>query len=609
MVLAEEVDGRGEVNESSAVHAVGRHRRNVAPDIGRAAILAKYNTCRGRRHASIIIKHNNNNNKWLDDTTTPAQKSFSFQHSTMSPPTAPLQQKWDIIIIGTGAAALTSALSALTSTASPPRVLLIDKAPSEWIGGNGYFTAAAYRTQHNGLPDLLPLVSNVPEDLQGKIDLPAYTSQDFLGDLDRVTDGRSDRKLGERVVGESLDLVRWLKEVGGVEWWLSWRRQAYEVDGRWKFWGGLHLTVRDGGKGLIASLVEAVKRNGGVFCHDTAVTQALLRDGGEVCGVEVDKDGEKLRVEAPSVIMCAGGFEASPKLRKKWMGSGWELAHTRGSPYNTGDLLVQATAIGAKRVGDFSQTGCHSVAWDADSPKGGGDRDKTNEFTKSGYPLGLMINTDGRRFVDEGVDLRNYTYAKFGRAILEQPDGIAFQIWDKNGAQWLRVEEYRDEIVRKITAESLDELARKLASDGLKHPDEFVKTIQEYNNAVVAHRTEHPEATLDPAIKDGLSTQSSSKKLELAKSNWALPIQERPFLAVKVTTGITFTFGGLAINPDNAAVVREDGSEIEGLYCAGEMVGGLFYGNYPGGSGLTAGGVFGRRAGREAANRASRRRP
>ncbi|KAF2164701.1 hypothetical protein M409DRAFT_67806 [Zasmidium cellare ATCC 36951] len=516
-------------------------------------------------------------------------------------------QTWDIIIVGTGAAALSTALSAATSTssASPsPKILLIDKAPSSWAGGNGYFTAAAYRTAHNGLADLLPLVSNVDEEMKNKIDLPAYSEAEFLGDLERVTGRRSDPTLGAFLVRESLDTVRWLKEVGGVEWWLSFRRQAYEVEGRWKFWGGLCLTVEEGGKGLIRALLKAVEKVGCSVWYETGARRVLVDGEGRVGGVEiVGKDGAVVQLKAKAVVLCAGGFEASPKLRGEWMGKGWELAHTRGTPYNTGDMLLEAIRLGAQRVGDFSPTGCHSVAWDADSPREGGDREKTNEFTKSGYPLGLMLNSEGRRFVDEGVDLRNYTYAKFGRAILEQPGGVAWQVWDREGQGWLRKEEYRDEIVRKTWAGSLEELAGKLEGEGLRDREGFVRTIGEYNAAVAAFGRENPGVKLNPAVRDGLSTQSNTKKLELAKSNWALPIREPPFLAVKVTSGITFTFGGVKINPENAAVVREDGSEIEGLYCAGEMVGGLFYGNYPGGSGLTAGGVFGRRAGRAAVER------
>lgn len=229
-----------------------------------------------------------------------------------------LQQTWDIIIVGTGAAALSSALSAVTSTQPPPRVLLVDKAPQEWAGGNGYFTAAAYRTQHNGLEDLLPLVSNVAKELEDKIDLPAYTEENFHADLQRVTEGRSSKTLGEYLVKESLSLVRWLKEVGGVEWWLSFRRQAYEVDGRWVFWGGLHLTVSEGGKGLIRALLSAVERYECLISYDTDVHKILQNEQGEICGVVVRKDGELREILSRSVILCAGGFEANPAMRKKW---------------------------------------------------------------------------------------------------------------------------------------------------------------------------------------------------------------------------------------------------------------------------------------------------
>jgi len=245
----------------------------------------------------------------------------------MAPPPPPatseedhLQQAWDIVIVGTGAAALTSALAAVTSstTEPPPRVLLVDKAPEVLAGGNGYFTAAAYRTSHNGLQDLLPLVSNVPEDLKDKIDLPAYSEENFLEDLERVTEGKSDGRLGSVLVKESLELVKWLKRVGGVEWWLSFRRQAYEVEGRWVFWGGLHLTVPEGGKGLIGMLLRSVREKGCPISWETSVKKILQDENGGVCGVVVERDGEMKEVRAKSVILCAGGFEASPAMRKKW---------------------------------------------------------------------------------------------------------------------------------------------------------------------------------------------------------------------------------------------------------------------------------------------------
>lgn len=254
-----------------------------------------------------------------------------------------------------------------------------------------------------------------------------------------------------------------------------------------------------------------------------------------------------------------------------------------------------AHTIGARIAGDWAS--CHATCWDAHAPADRGDRELSNQFTKSGYPLGIMVNTHGVRFVDEGADFRNFTYAAYGKAILQQPGGLAFQIFDARAARWLRKEEYGDGIVEKIWANSADELARKLVPHGLEDVEALVRTLAAYN-----HATHVSAATRkwDPTVKDGLGTQG----LSLPKSNWALPL-EVPLLAVTVACGITFTFGGLAIDPDTSSVLGdESGKPIPGLYCTGEMVGGLWYGNYPGGSGLTAGAVFGRIAGREAKKRA-----
>lgn len=260
--------------------------------------------------------------------------------------------------------------------------------------------------------------------------------------------------------------------------------------------------------------------------------------------------------------------------------------------------------ISARQAGQWS--GCHATAWDANAPADSGDREISNEFTKSGYPLGITLNTQGERFFDEGSDIRNYTYAKFGRAILAQPQGIAYQVWDSQGISWLRSEEYRPEIVERINASSIEELAQTLASSyGLVRPDEFVRTVKEYNEAVYEQRREMEKQgkklKWDPAVKDGLTTQSGGHRLKVPKSNWALPLDQGPFMAVRVGCGVTFTFGGLATDPKTSGVISMSGKPVSGVYCAGEMVGGLFYENYPGGSGLTSGAVFGRNAGRSAA--------
>jgi tricarballylate dehydrogenase len=108
------------------------------------------------------------------------------------------------------------------------------------------------------------------------------------------------------------------------------------------------------------------------------------------------------------------------------------------------------------------------------------------------------------------------------------------------------------------------------------------------------------DVPFNPNVKDGRGTVG----LPIPKSNWANTIEEPPFEAYAVTCGVTFTFGGLKIDTD-ARVMDTDGHVIPGLHAAGELVGGLFYFNYPGGTGLMAGSVFGRIAGTTAGRRAA----
>ncbi|ROW15071.1 hypothetical protein VPNG_03474 [Cytospora leucostoma] len=515
-------------------------------------------------------------------------------------------QHWDVVVVGGGNAGFSSAISAAESLSGQgvtPRVLLIDKCPPSWAGGNSYFTAGAFRCEHGGLSDVLPIVNNVDAQLAEKVDLDPYTQEDFLNDLHRVTDGRYDRDLGRTLVGDSNESVKWLAK-HGVRFQLSFNRQAYKIGDRYKFWGGLCLKTQDGGKGLVEDLFSAAGKLGVVVKYETAA-KSIQTDpaSGAFKSLEVvSRDGSTSTITAKATILAAGGFEANPRMRAQYLGHGWDLGHVRGTPYNTGEVLeIAIRDLGAKQSGHWS--GCHSVAWDADSPANTGDRETSNEFTKSGYPLGITVNRTGQRFFDEGSDIRNYTYAKFGKAILGQAGGVAFQVWDSQGMPWLRSEEYRDEIVRKTYGDTIEELAAKLEeSEGLESARKFVETVNEYNDAVSRHRQENEKLKWDPSVKDGLSTQSSSKSLDIPKSNWALPLTQGPFMAIKVVCGVTFTFGGLAVDPGTSGVISTmTGRTIPRVYCCGEMLGGLFFENYPGGSGLTSGASFGRKAGIQAA--------
>ena len=400
----------------------------------------------------------------------------------------------------------------------------------EWAGGNSYFTAGAYRTCHGGLDDLAEVVSNVTGEENGHqtessqeetgvkkgeeplkdgktpsndtvpislIDLEPYTSSDFHADMQRVTSGRCDPALTTTLVDSSWETVKWLHDVGKVDFQLSFRRQAYRVGERYKFWGGLALTVNGGGKGLVAGLLRRVKEAGVHVYYNAKCTGLVMApdkntrvvgarveytpaSSAELIGEVDTKNIIETVVRSNATVLCAGGFEASSSLRSKHLGTGWASAHVRGTPFNDGSVLsVSQRDCGALPVGDW--TGCHAVAWDADAPWERGDREVTNEFTKSGYPLGVMVNIRGERFVDEGVDLRNYTYAKFGRAILEQEGGECFQIWDGKTTPLLRDEEYRVERVQRYTAENIEDLATQLSRNGLEEPSALSSTINAFN--------------------------------------------------------------------------------------------------------------------------------
>ncbi|GAA2215258.1 FAD-dependent tricarballylate dehydrogenase TcuA [Nonomuraea monospora] len=487
---------------------------------------------------------------------------------------------YDVIVVGGGNAGFSAAHAARERGA---RVLLLEKGAAGEAGGNSFYTAGAFRFPFSGLDELRPLIEQDPR--HATTDVPPYTAEDFLADMKRVTDGRCDPVLTDVLVGDAAEAVRWLAGKG-IRWRLMYERQAYESDGHWRFFGGLVVGTSGGGKGLIAGHTEAALASGVEIRYGAAVT-ALPRDGQRVTGVEYrDASGAVHEVSASAVVLAAGGFEADPDRRARHLGPEWRRAKIRGNPLNTGEVLDLAIAAGAQPYGDW--TSCHSTAWDANAPDGGGNRTLTNQLTRQSYPVGIVVNREGRRFVDEGADYRNYTYAKYGREILRQPGGVAFQLFDATSRPLLRSEEYDSHPITAAQADTLAELAAALGID----PAGLEETVARFNASI------DDGVPFDPSVKDGRAAA-----VQPPKSNWALALDAPPYYGYAVTCGITFTFGGVRVDTD-ARVLDGGGAPIPGLYAAGELVGGLFSGNYPGGSGLTSGTVFGRRAGTHAAGAA-----
>ena len=485
---------------------------------------------------------------------------------------------WDVIVVGGGNAALCAALSAKESGAS---VLVLERAGEEESGGNSRFTAGLMRIAYDGVDDLRPLI-DLSEDEVARSDFGAYTEEQFFDDMARVTEYRCDPDLTEILVKRSHATVMWMRQKG-VRFTAAWGRQAFNVGGKFKFWGGLTLEAVGGGPGLVDSLSQIAKKEGVEIWYNARAVSLMADDDG-VRGVVVRKNRKTFEVKGKAVVLAAGGFQANTEWRTRYLGPGWELAKVRGTRFNTGDAIRMALDIGAAPHGNWS--GCHAVAWDRNAPETG-DLAVGDGFQKHSYPWGVYINAEGKRFVDEGADFRNYTYAKYGRVILQQPRQFAWQIFDGKVKQQLR-DEYRIRQVTKVTADTLEALVSKLDDTD---QTTALDTLRKYNDAV------QTQIAFNPNVKDGRCT----KGLEVNKSNWANTLDTAPFEAYAVTCGITFSFGGLKIDT-RGQVISSDGEPISGLFAAGELVGGIFWFNYPGGSGLTNGSVFGRIAGVNAAN-------
>jgi len=485
----------------------------------------------------------------------------------------------DIVVVGAGLAGLAAALAAREAGAS---VVVLECAPEAERGGNTRFSNGAMRAVYDGVADIEHLVGEIGAQERARTDFGSYSREQYFDDMARVTQYRADLALTELLVDRSRDTMAWLRG-HGVKFMPLYAWQFRSPDGFIHFAGGSAVETYDGGEGLSAALFAAVERAGIPVCYRTRAT-GLIERSGRIIGVTARCGRDRADILGRAVVLAAGGFEANAEWRTRYLGPGFELAKVRGSRFNTGDGLRMAIAAGAMTYGNWS--GCHSASWDLNAPD-------VNElaygtvFKRDDYFYGIMVNTRGERFVDEGADVRAVTYAKLGRVVLAQPGQVAWQVFDAKMTHLLH-EEYRHRRSARLRAETLEALADKM--EGIDKAI-FLRTVADFNGAV---RRDIP---FDPSgKKDGRCTTG----LAIPKSNWAETIDTPPFEAYGVTCGVTFTFGGIRI-AENCGVVDVDGERIAGLFAAGTMVGGLFYFNYPGGAGLMGAAVFGRIAGASAA--------
>ncbi len=485
----------------------------------------------------------------------------------------------DVVIIGGGNAGLVAAIEATNRGAN---VLVIEKSPRDKRGGNSRLSGGHFRIAMKGTRDFELLLKDSVLPHGGEIEIAPYTEDAYYADLMRVTEGLAEQRWAEMIVNKSYATMLWMKEQG-VIWGLN-TGQMIKKDGK-LFWpsGVTVLTAGNSGEGLVEMLYAIAESRSIPVLYDTAARSLLTNVDGEVCGVIAQSKEGMIQIDAKSVILACGGFEGSREMRRCYLGEGWDLVKLRGTRYNTGDGLRMAFEIGAQSAGHWG--GCHASIVSEDSPQ---IEAETVGAIRYSYLFGMIVNTEGKRFVDEGEDFIVYTYAKMGREITKQPGGVAYQIFDAKVMDLLRPE-YQNAM--RAESNTLEGLAEEIEIDS----DTLVDTVKTYNRAI------GKDTPFDPSKLDGRRTNG----LKPDKTNWAQAIDTPPFVAYACVCGITFTYGGLKVNEKTEVIDTRD-MPIAGLYAIGEMSGGVFFHNYPSGTGLTKGAVTARIAAAEVVARAGK---
>lgn len=451
----------------------------------------------------------------------------------------------DVIVAGGGNAGICAAISAAEAGAS---VILLESDPVETRGGNSKYTR------------------NI------RCATDAYPEDELLADLIAVTGEGIDRELAAFAIRTSRSCPEWM-ESHGVRWQPA-LRGTLQLGRTNRFFLG-------GGKALLNTYYRDAAKYPIEVRYGARAIGIELDDAGTFAALRVMSNGIESIVRAGAFVAAAGGYESN----RAWLGREWGEAASnfviRGTSSNDGHVLQTLFDLGAEPCGN--PRGFHAIAVDARSPLyDGGIATRVDSL-----PLGIVVNRDAQRFYDEGEDIWPKRYAIWGRLIAEQPEQIAYSIYDAH-VQGCFV----PACFPPVRADTIGELATELGLDS----EALASTIATFN----AHVSERP---IDRSRLDGCGTT----EITPPKSNWAQAIREPPFYAYPVRPGITFTFLGVRVN-ERAEVLRSDGNEIPGVFGAGEIISGnLLTNGYLGGFGMTIGTVFGRLAGSGAAHHARHR--
>jgi tricarballylate dehydrogenase len=458
---------------------------------------------------------------------------------------------YDVAVIGGGNAALCAAIAARRAGA---HVVVLERAPREFRGGNSRHTRN-FRCVHTA-PD---------QYLTG-----TYTEDEFLSDLRSVNGEAVDEALARLVIRGSAACREWMSREGV-------RFQA-ALHGTLQL-GRTNLFFLGGGKALMNSYYASAERLGIDVRYGADVVDVTLVRG-RFESVEVRMGSSTRAIRAAAVVIASGGFESNLDwLREVW-GDAANNFIVRGTPHNTGVPLKRLLDAGAQPVGEARE--CHAIAVDARAPRFDGGIVTRLDC----LPLGIVVNSLGERFYDEGEDVWPKRYAIWGKLIARQPGQIAFSIVDAKSAG-----SFMPSVFPPIVANSIVELAGRLGLPG----EVLATTVDTFNRAVRPGTVDLN--TLDDCRTEGLSPN---------KTHWAQRLDTPPYWAYPLRPGITFTYLGLKVDA-HGRVMMSDGQPAPNVYAAGEvMAGNILQKGYLAGFGMTIGTVVGRLAGGEAARHGAR---
>ncbi|MCY1489260.1 Fumarate reductase flavoprotein subunit [compost metagenome] len=476
---------------------------------------------------------------------------------------------FDLVVVGCGVAGLSAALSGAENGL---RVAVLERATREERGGQSRFTEAYLRMKsHEEVTDDF---DTFLAEHSGYYQDPDFVAETLRDRASRSVQARAVGAVDANVIGAFSayvpETIDWLK-ANGVKFDFLPTQFLTSTQPR--------LLPVGGGEAVVEALAARAEALGARFFYETT-GRSLVTEGGKVTGLRArSREHGELQFQG-AVVLASGGFEGNPEMLARYLGprSVFLRPVCKGGYYNRGEGIQMALDVGAAPCGEYGSYHAEPV-----DPRSG-----VSEPSIFIFPYGVLVNRRGERFTDEAPGTVDAWYERVTRQIYQQPEGMAWVILDQRVKD---IPNYRLGIRTDQPAVEAPTLAGLAAK--IDVPAATLETeVARYNAAC-------RPGDYRPLQLDGVATEG----LVPAKSNWALPLDQGPFMAYPIISANVFTFGGLKID-EEARVIDADGEPIDNLYAAGETVG-LYFGNYAGGTSVLKGLVFGRLAGQTAAARRS----